>query len=339
MKRIVVCCDGTWKSADQESRTNVVKIAAAILPVGYDGVQQVVYYDEGVGTRIGLDRFIGGAFGAGLFQNVCEAYRFVSNNFEPGDEIWFLGFSRGAYTVRSTAGLIRKCGVLRKTELDRFENAYRIYRSKAAGRADTPEAVEFREKYSQMTRVRFIGVWDTVGSLGIPGRFRFFRKARYEFHDVDLSRSVDFGYQALAIDEHRETFAPAVWHVQEPRPNDPPQEVEQAWFPGAHSDVGGGSSSAGLSDAALAWMAGKARGAGLEFSDTALAALRPNHRDEIKDSRRGLYLLWKRHIRRLRARADTEETISQTAAARWDDPGVNYRPEPLADFHRRFPLA
>ena len=337
MKRIVVCCDGTWKSADQKSRTNVVKMAASVLPVGRDDIQQVVYYDEGVGTRIGFDRFIGGAFGVGLFQNVCEAYRFIANNFEPGDEIWFFGFSRGAYTVRSTAGLIRKCGVLRKTELDRFEEAYMLYRSKAPGRADTDRAVDFREKYSRTTRIRFIGVWDTVGSLGIPGRFRFFRKAKYEFHDVDLSRSVDFGYQALAIDEYRETFAPAVWNIQEPRPTDPLQTVEQAWFPGAHSDVGGGSSSAGLSDAALRWMAGKARDAGLELSDAALGELRPDHRARIGNSRGGLYLLWKRYIRAIRTREDTGEVISGSAASRWDDPSLSYRPEPLADFYRRFP--
>ncbi|HWH09146.1 MAG TPA: DUF2235 domain-containing protein, partial [Candidatus Thermoplasmatota archaeon] len=247
MKRLVVCCDGTWNTADavvdgKPCPTNVVKMARAVLPRDANGVPQVVFYDEGIGTGGLLDRVVGGATGRGLMRNVGDAYRFLVWNFEPGDEVYLFGFSRGAYTARSLAGLVRKCGILRKGQGCRFEEAYDFYRGDVHPR--DPAAAEFRRRNSVETRIRFLGVWDTVGALGVPGRLRGLTMRRHRFHDVKLSSTVDHAYHAVAIDERRKAFAPALWETD---PANAGQVVEQAWFPGAHSDVGGGYPEAGLS--------------------------------------------------------------------------------------------
>ena len=113
-KRIVICADGTWNKPDQKDRgqvcpSNVAKMAASIASRGSDGSLQMVYYDKGVGTNW-HDKFRGGVSGVGISENIKEAYRFIIENFEDGDEIFFFGFSRGAFTVRSTAG----CRVIKK---------------------------------------------------------------------------------------------------------------------------------------------------------------------------------------------------------------------------------
>ena len=130
MKRIVICCDGTWDSPENTklAPSNVVRLARALLPGASDGVPQVLYYDPGVGTGDILDKLTGGAFGSGLSLNVREAYRFIVHNYEPGDALYFFGFSRGAYTVRSAAGFVRKAGILRKAHADQLAEGWRIYR-------------------------------------------------------------------------------------------------------------------------------------------------------------------------------------------------------------------
>jgi uncharacterized protein (DUF2235 family) len=173
--------------------------------------------------------------GAGLAKNVRDAYRFLVYNYTSGDDIYFFGFSRGAYTVRSTAGLIRKCGLLHKEHADRLRDAFKLYR-KRDPTPDTQEALEFRDRYSRSPiRIRFIGVWDTVGSLGVPiDVFRFLSRSRYEFHDVSLSRSVEYAYHAVAIDERRGPFRPTLW---EQHPEATGQVLEQVWFVGVHMDI------------------------------------------------------------------------------------------------------
>ena len=123
-KRIVISSDGTWNRPDQKNPTNVIKMARAILPTAPDGKCQVVFYDQGVGTGKRLDRWLGGAFGQGLEKNVEDAYRFLMHNYDEGDEIYLFGFSRGAFTARSTVGMIRNSGLLHKTHADRFSKAY-----------------------------------------------------------------------------------------------------------------------------------------------------------------------------------------------------------------------
>jgi hypothetical protein len=209
-KRLVVCCDGTWNVPDRIDRgrlspSNVVHIALATAERDAESRQQLVFYDTGVGTHR-FEHLIGGAFGFGLSRKVKDAYRFLIETYEPGDEIFLFGFSRGAYTARSTAGLIRNCGILRRDQAKRLDAGYELYRRR--DNASLPSEFEsqlFRRMYAcePETRIRFIGVWDTVGALGIPAGIPWlpvswvqsFNK-RWAFHDLRLSRYVDYAYQA-----------------------------------------------------------------------------------------------------------------------------------------------
>lgn len=269
MKRLIVCCDGTWNRADQENHgepcpTNVVKLAFRVAKRDPRDVPQIVHYGQGVGTGNALDRFSGGALGHGLEDNVLEAYRFLVGNYEDGDELFVFGFSRGAYTARSLVGMIRKCGILKRTSVREYRRAVALYRS-AIERPETEAARGFRAAHSicaEDVPVKFVGVWDTVGSLGIPLRgLRWLSRRKHQFHDTELSRLVERAYHALAIDEHRAPFAPTLWADRAKSG----QFVEQVWFAGAHSDIGGGYGSSMLSDMSLAWMMEKAEAAGLSF--------------------------------------------------------------------------
>ena len=262
-RRLIVCSDGTWKTAEVKCPTNVVKMARAIVPVDPRNVPQIVFYDPGVGTGTVLDRFTGGAFGRGLSNNVKDAYRFLVHNHSPGDQLFFFGFSRGAYTVRSCVGLMRKCGLLQKVHADHLEAAYDLYR-KRDDTPDTPEAIQFRQKFSREIDVDFLGVWDTVGQLGIPlAGLRWLNRHDDQFHNVGLSRRVKRAFHAIAIDEKRRPFRPALWET----PPESTQHVEQVWFAGVHSNVGGGYDDAGLSDVAFLWMKQHAENAGLVLDE------------------------------------------------------------------------
>jgi uncharacterized protein (DUF2235 family) len=266
MKKLVVCCDGTWNRPDQvhdgvTCASNVTKIARCIPATDSFGVTQMLFYDKGVGTGR-FDRITGGAFGLGIKRKILDAYRFLVVNYEPGDEIFFLGFSRGAYTVRSTYGLIRNSGLLRREYLYKLPDAYALYRRRDS--ASHPNAVEselFRRSYSNQPRAKFLGVWDTVGALGLPvgGLLQFINK-RWSFHDMTLSSWVDNAFQALAIDEHRKPFQPCVWDQSADAKG---QVLEQVWFAGVHSNVGGSYPQSGLSDITLLWMIARAQTAGL----------------------------------------------------------------------------
>ena len=172
-KRIVVCCDGTWNTANQEQGgvpcpTNVAKITAALAEQDANGVQQIPLYQPGVGTNR-WKRLRGGAFGVGLSRNIRTLYHQLIKIYEPDDEIFLFGFSRGAYTARSLAGLIRKSGILQPRHAARIEEAWSLYRN-SPDKPSAPGPTRFRESYSFQPRIRFIGVWDTVGALGIPLR-------------------------------------------------------------------------------------------------------------------------------------------------------------------------
>lgn len=269
MRRLVVCADGTWNTAEQENNgqpvpTNVTKMFRAVAPVDPAGVSQLKYHQHGVGTRFGLDRWIGGGVGVGLSQNVIDCYRWLIANYAEGDEIFLFGFSRGAYTARSLSGLIRNSGLLRNEHGDMLPRAYQLYRDR--GRAAHPKAEaaeEFRARFSRSVRIKCIGVWDTVGALGIPGHvFNAVTGGKYHFHDVTLSSYVENAFHALAIDERRRAFRPSLWAAT---PGEPGQRLEQVWFPGVHSDVGGGYPECGLSDLAFLWMVDRASTCGLAF--------------------------------------------------------------------------
>ena len=173
MKRIVVCCDGTWNTVDQESNgtpcpTNVVRLAYHVAKQDKQGTQQITYYDQGVGTGNLFDRVRGGVKGEGLEANIFEGYLFLIANYEPGDELYLFGFSRGAFTARSIGGMIRKCGILRRGRVAHYNAARAFYRSQEL--PDKEAAIQFRRENSVVPdgaiEVKFIGVWDTVGALG-----------------------------------------------------------------------------------------------------------------------------------------------------------------------------
>ena len=349
MKRIVLCCDGTWNSADQESNgvpcpTNVVKLGYRVAKRDGKGVSQIIYYDQGVGTGNAIDRFSGGAFGDGLEGNIHDAYRFLVCNYERDDELFLFGFSRGAFTARSIVGMIRKCGILGRAHVRHYREAIELYRN--AEHPEDPGPVKFRQTYSvcpdKDIGVQFIGVWDTVGALGIPLRgLRWLTRKDHQFHDTELAWTVRNAYHALAVDEHRAPFEPAVWDYE---PKDG-QNVEQVWFCGAHSDVGGGYAERQLSDIPLDWVIGKARGAGLAFDQAAMDAnkLDPDPLAELHDSRTRFYNLtpeFDRVIGRTKKtdthpeRDDPTQSLHPTVLERWDkDP--KYRPESLRRYFKQ----
>ena len=290
MKRLVVCCDGTWNKPDNETITNIEKIARTVQSdrARSGGDQQLVYYVSGVGAGSYLaDRLLGGAFGFGLMQQVIAAYRFLALNYEEGDEIFIFGFSRGAFTARSVAGMVARVGLLTKRALveERLPAAVALYQRK-----DRPEGAfgagveEFKHDHCHAAPIHFLGVFDTVGALGVPGFMMFAPR----FHDVQLGDMVVTARHALAIDETRLKFAPTFWEAQTDasgatRPTED-DRVKQVWFEGAHSDVGGGYPSTGLSDTALLWMAREAHDAGLVFDAELLAHYADSGCDPIRHS-------------------------------------------------------
>jgi uncharacterized protein (DUF2235 family) len=299
-RKLIVCCDGTWNRRDAGGAvTNVAKMARALRPFDDSGNSQLVYYHPGVGTGNRIDHFLGGAFGVGLSANVESQYAFLADNFHDGDQIFLFGFSRGAYTVRSLAGLIDLVGLMQNVDMDHFPQVYRIYMSRryreVLVRGVDPAAVrgalralfpggeadgrndELRQALddSRRTMIHFIGVWDTVGSLGVPyGPLRRIATSRYNFHNTELSEKVRYAYQALAIDERRGAFPPTVWTREAGRGADQEarkQVLEQVWFAGCHSNVGGGYKDGGLSDISFLWMVSKARAAALDAGGRPLA--------------------------------------------------------------------
>ncbi|MBI3896833.1 MAG: DUF2235 domain-containing protein [Gammaproteobacteria bacterium] len=333
-RNLVVACDGTWNTPTQTDRglvvpTNVVKMARAVE----SSDQQLIYYDTGLGTGKGWDHYTGGLFGIGLTANIHDAYCWIANHYQDGDRLFLFGFSRGAYTVRSLSGLIGRCGLPPAKDTKAVKRAYDLYRqsTNAKGKA---KAAEFKAKQRQPS-VHFIGVWDTVGSLGVPALSRYgllrkiFRrliegsKYAHGFHDETLGRHVLYAYQALGIDERRGPYEPSLWKSDGTlRLN-----VEQVWFAGVHTNVGGGYIDAGLSDHAFMWMAVKAMSAGLTLQERYLAMrVDPNCYGELRNSVLGIYKLLPTFKRKL-ARGNTlNEHIHKSVLNRLQHPTNSYRP-------------
>jgi uncharacterized protein (DUF2235 family) len=262
-KRIIFCADGTWDSAQND--TNVYKLFKAI-PVASD---QVAFYDDGVGSDgTPLEKLAGGAMGEGIFQKIRDGYTKIAHVYDEGDDIFIFGFSRGAYTARSLAGMIAICGLpLGAFDDDLVNAAFQAYRDKT-------QRPSFEAKYPLLfdAKLKMVGVWDTVGSLGIPAIFGEVDLTQYGFLDTNLHPDVLNAYQALAIDERRRQFPPTLWTPLSPPV--PGQTVEQVWFAGVHCDVGGGYPETGLSDITFSWMIGKAQGLGLRIDPAAWAQYR-----------------------------------------------------------------
>ena len=354
-RNIALCFDGTWNSDDAESPTNVVKTWQAIRLQTSAGVDQLTYYDRGVGTGR-FDRFRGGVLGLGLARNVELAYEWLTATFRPGDRLFLFGYSRGAYTARSLAGLVglcsipdaERCALAGCQPVDAARRGMAVYRMRS-GPARDERAARHRETFCTFaarpdpsspqpgaaagrpasavaaaetvsvagegqseaavatvsnavpgvavdppsSTVHFVGVWDTVGALGVPITWlNWVGARRHRFHDVRLDRHIVHACHAVSVDEGRRPFAPTLW-LSAPAPG---QKVEQLWFPGVHGDVGGGRSSTGLSDGALLWMWTKAFAAGLAFEPEAAHALAPDPFGP-QGKMSAVYRIWGRHDR------------------------------------------
>ena len=310
---------GEWgQPGHLQNPTNVTRLARAIEPEDDDDHPQIVYYQAGVGTGIGLwSHLVGGGTGLGLADNVREAYSFLANNYSgqddlvPSDSIFLLGFSRGAYTARTLGGFVCQMGILKKKAMShfyecfedweragdphyspRFFDAYLKHHHDLGGDGLALKIKEIKEKtqsschkvrdaglddyfkllqeldLTQRVTINAIGVWETVGALGIPVNPRlqrifpflpnFFRT--YSFFDTRLHPSINNAYHALALDEHRSPYSPAVWELQD----NGTTNLEQTWFAGAHSNIGGSYEDSGIADITLAWMMDRLAGNMLE---------------------------------------------------------------------------
>ncbi|WP_244486422.1 DUF2235 domain-containing protein [Bradyrhizobium viridifuturi] len=277
-KRLAVYLDGTWNSVD--SNTNVWRMRALTAAKSKDDKPQLVYYS------VGVNGVLGGMFGQGLDDNIRLAYEWLIENYNDGDEIFIFGFSRGAYTARALAGLIAIDGVLKAgspigvAELfERYrkgdeESIWRLKEMQASGDAGKlSEQERWLLKYSQPADVKMIGVWDTVGSVGLAaGNIAGISRSQFDYLQTGLRIHILNGYHALAIDEHRNDFAPTLWTIRHPKdPNAviaqprPVSGVEQRWFVGAHANVGGGYETDLLNQAPLRWLMKKAESHGLAF--------------------------------------------------------------------------
>ena len=385
MKRLIFCFDGTWNRIDALNPTNVVHTANNIASIDKNGIPQIVYYDEGVGTKKG-EKWRGGIFGKGLLENIADAYRFLVFNYDVGDEIYIFGFSRGAFSARSFGGLILHSGIVSRLNVKSIPEAVvRYSRRKKDADHMRPELLQFRNECSphicvdeeeyewrlqnngctakgnssaetetsndvvfkpHILRIKYIGVWDTVGSLGIPKSLSisYFVNKKHQFHDANLSGFVTSARHAVAIDEQRKSFEPTVWeNIDEMNldlgfaPSSADAPYQQKWFPGVHGAVGGGGDHTGLSDEALDWVLQGAKDNGLEFTadhQATLYQIGPDHCDYLNNSNppEGLAIM-RRLMNRLpkrpreNGRPQHLHQVSMSTRYRWKEAAKNLRPE------------
>lgn len=321
MKNIVICSDGTGNSSVKGRGTNVFKLFEAIDLNGHRTdptlTPQVALYDDGVGTENFKPlKIFAGATGFGLSRNVKQLYKELVRIYDPGDRIFLIGFSRGAFTARTLSGLITTCGILDARKLPtarvleaRVRKAYKIYRRRYRtelarvflGKPNLAKAEKFRRDHCVPydIKIEFLGVWDTVDAVGLPFHLSDFINLtiyRFKFPDQTLNKSVKKACHALSIDDTRHSFHPLLWCLQ---PGDQ-ERIEQVWFGGAHSNVGGGYEKQGMSLVALDWMIRKAAEkaedkAGLRVlaSDYALYHEHANVDDKLYDPRAGLGIFYR----------------------------------------------
>jgi len=318
-KNIIVCADGTGNTTIKDRGTNVFKLYEAVDQNGHRKDSslrpQLAIYHDGVGTEtLKWLRIFSGATGFGLSHNVRNLYASLSRVYRPGDDIYLFGFSRGAFTVRTLAGLILGCGIL---DADAYKvnedfvravrQAYRAYRSKYRSLLFDVLAGPVRRARGERTpvplnlavtpqdaRVRFIGVWDTVDAVGAPfniGEFINRYIYAFKFRTTTLDRRVECGRHALALDEEREAFTPVLWDET----GAPEGKIKQVWFAGVHSNVGGGYPRQGMSLEPLEWMMAEAHAEGLRFvsGDRENYYIHADVNDKMYDPRAGLGIFYR----------------------------------------------
>ncbi len=264
-RNLILCLDGTGNQF-KEDNSNVVKLFR-VLDRGADAdgaIFQKIYYDGGVGTLPAphlstplarkISSGLGLAFGAGLRRDVEEAYSFLMEEYEPGDQVFLFGFSRGAYTARVLAGFIHRCGLLEPGCQNLIPYATRLFRRK---QPDFKVLGRFKSVYSRPCPIHFLGLWDSVSAYGWVTDPIF-------MPNTSNNPSVRSVRHALAIDERRAFFRALHW-------GDEPDDTVEVWFSGVHSDVGGGypEEESGLAKISLEWMIGEALQAGLRVDPVA----------------------------------------------------------------------
>lgn len=283
-RQLIICCDGTNNNlTGGASDTNVVKLAQLLAPALPDA-RQLLFYDPGVGNAGELpgatyidkwnrvrQRIAGLAFGRGIYENLAQGYLFLMRHYEPGDEIFIFGFSRGAFTARSLAGLVNQFGVPRPHAESMVETLIHIYFSERASQAQKIERIAAQASTllaapaCRAVEIQFVGVWDTVASVGL-----------WPFHERISATPTIVGKryrnvrQALALDEHRAQFKPRLYADDDgcyQTRSGHPATLRQRWFRGSHSDVGGGYApqAAGISEQAMAWIVSEAVLCGLRL--------------------------------------------------------------------------
>ncbi len=364
MTRIAVFCDGTWNSPDIPETTNVHKLQRVVRNAPDKG--QVSAYFAGVGVDDRFDgpvvgffkKWGGGAFGWGLDEKVKQAYQFIAQIYRPGDRIYLFGFSRGAFTARSVAGMIRKCGIVRDTSAAGINAAYALYRQR--GQRNHPDAphirqlrkelspdfatsqkdLDWRRDGSSLVDIAYVGVWDTVGACGIPtavlGPVAALWNRRYKFHDMALSGLVRSARHAVALDEQRVFYKPSLWSnldgtggLNAGRDSDPDRSYQQVWFVGTHGIVGGSCRSQALAAHSLVWILEGAKG--LELDPAAIFP--PTPPDALIDAsdlsgKGGWFRKWRGGPRK---RHEAHRSAMERAQGRGD-----YRPGSLAVLLRQF---
>jgi len=318
MKRIIILIDGTWNEEGKGNDTNIAKLdpkykkagAPLIKPVSADNTVQMAFYHDGVGSDPDfVKHWLGGAIGIGLRKIVQDAYHTVATNYERGDEIYILGFSRGAYAARALAGLIGASGIQRSADPQGFDAIWNHFRvdpevragTKAPSSGDQKAIDSFNRLAAQNTidpkpRIKCVGVFDTVGSYGVPAGIGLAALGRYVtlavpgYPDTEIGSHVDIGLHAVAVDERRRPFVPTFWTAPKAKP--PQTHLEQTWFAGVHVNIGGGYEDAGLSDQALIWMIARMQAlTGLEFDVARVKAVtKPNLNGEVVDSSKGWFI-------------------------------------------------
>ncbi|WP_163931271.1 DUF2235 domain-containing protein [Paraferrimonas sp. SM1919] len=325
MANIIVCCDGTWNNESNQddgvpAPTNVLRIFYAV-----NKTQQKAHYQAGVGTGKLWDKIVGGAVGSGISTDICECYLWLCRHYQSGDKLFLFGFSRGAYTARSLGGMIGRYGLLDLSQSQSQINDVQVlYNDGYRQRKTTTELDYLNFSYHPDSQhIEFIGVFDTVGALGIPNDKEFFNlfdnPEKYQFHDTKLGDTVKHACHAVAIDEKRGSFTPTLWQA-DPR-------VKQRWFAGVHSDIGGGYKENGLSDCTLDWIIQEAQSHGLLFSEHMLEQIQPNPLGRLHNSYKGVMKVLRSNPRAI-PRMDAPE-VDQTAKIRLANPPINqgfYRP-------------
>ncbi len=348
--RVALFLDGTWNTSNDNTNVWRLKSLCAVSP------EQKVYYSAGVGTQKG-EKLLGGAFGIGINEEVIAAYEWLIENYDDSNQIFIFGFSRGAFTARSLAGFISKCGLLKPGSPMSLNQLYERYRKGNAASigalqhatGDLSQEDRWLKKYSRSIPVWFQGVWDTVGTLGMPiPLMPHVSRSDFNFLETDFHINDTHGYHALAIDEHREAFAPTLWKKTTPPSGltPPPRDfsqVEQRWFVGAHANVGGGYENDLLAQAPLKWLMDKAIEHGLQFKDSVELdeeATACPIRDSLAEMAHGIYeivTLGKHYYRPIgvdpvdtdAGRVNTiNESIDASVFARWKADS-SYRPPNL----------